>query len=107
MIRRPPRSTRVRSSAASDVYKRQIFTSFDSWREIRDFADELPQRYGKAQKEPFIKSGKKDLETSFTHEQLDGLRKNLHNVLWGGGGTDDNDVFSSLVNIILAKIQDE
>jgi len=83
------------------------FTSFDSWKEVRDFADELPERYGKAQKEPYIKGGKKDLETSFTHEQLDGLRKNLHNVLWGGGGTDDNDVFSSLVNIILAKIQDE
>ena len=83
------------------------FTSFDSWAEVRDFADELPARYGKAQKEPFIKGGKKDLETNFSHEQLDGLRKNLHNVLWGGGGTDDNDVFSSLVNIILAKIQDE
>ena len=83
------------------------FTSFDFWKEVRDFADELPERYGKAQKEPYIKNGKKDLETSFTHEQLDGLRKNLHNVLWGGGGTDDNDVFSSLVNIILAKIQDE
>ena len=83
------------------------FTSFDSWKEMRDFADELPERYGKAQKEPYVKNGKKDLETSFTHEQLDGLRKNLHNVLWGGGGTDDNDVFSSLVNIILAKIQDE
>src|SRR5665254_26122 len=27
MIRRPPRSTRVRSSAASDVYKRQV----DGW----------------------------------------------------------------------------
>src|SRR3989344_8947720 len=54
-----------------------------------------------------VKGGTKDLDTSFTHEQLDGLRKNLHNVLWGGGGTDDNDVFSSLVNIILAKIQDE
>jgi type I restriction enzyme M protein len=83
------------------------FTSFDSWKEIRDFADEIPERYGKAQKEPFIKGGKKDLETNFSHEQLDSLRKNLHNVLWGGGGTDDNDVFSSLVNIILAKIQDE
>lgn len=82
------------------------FKSFDSWKEIRDFADELPERYGKAQKEPYVKD-KKDLETSFTHEKLDGLRKNLHNVLWGGGGTDDNDVFSSLVNIILAKIQDE
>jgi len=83
------------------------FTSFDSWAEVRNFADELPVRYGKAQKEPFVKGGKKDLETNFTHEQLDALRKNLHNVLWGGGGTDDNDVFSSLVNIILAKIQDE
>ena len=83
------------------------FTSFDSWKEVRDFADELPERYGKAQKEPYIKGGEKDLEINFTHEQLDGLRKNLHNVLWGGGGTDDNDVFSSLVNLILAKIQDE
>ena len=27
MIRRPPRSTLDRSSAASDVYKRQLFTS--------------------------------------------------------------------------------
>lgn len=83
------------------------FTSFDSWKEIRNFADEIPARYGKAQKEPFIKGGKKDLETNFSHEQLESLRKNLHNVLWGGGGTDDNDIFSSLVNIILAKIQDE
>lgn len=83
------------------------FKSFDAWKEVRDFADELPKRYGKAQKEPYIKGGKKDLETNFTHDQLDGLRKNLHNVLWGGGGADDNDIFSSLVNIILAKIQDE
>ena len=83
------------------------FTSFDGWKEVRDFADEFPARYGKAQKEPYVKGGKKDLETIFTHEQLESLRKNLHNVLWGGGGTDDNDVFASLVNIILAKIQDE
>ena len=30
MIRRPPRSTRVRSSAASDVYKRQLFLTAKS-----------------------------------------------------------------------------
>jgi len=83
------------------------YTSFDSWKEERNFADELPARYGNAQKEPFIKGGKKDLETNFSHEQLESLRKNLHNVLWGGGGTDDNEVFSSLTNLILAKIQDE
>ena len=83
------------------------FPSFDLWKEKRDYSDTLPARYGLAQKEPFIKSGKKDLETKFSHKQLESLRKNLHNVLWGGGGTDDNDIFASLVNIILAKIQDE
>ena len=83
------------------------FPSFEEWKDVRNFTDELPERYGKAQKEPYIKGGKKDLDTSFTYEQLDGIRKNLHNVLWGGGGADDNDIFSSLVNIILAKIQDE
>jgi type I restriction enzyme M protein len=83
------------------------FTSFDAWKEVRDFADELPERYGKAQKEPYIKDGKKDLEINFNHEKIENIRKNLHNVLWGGGGMDDNDIFSSLVNLILAKIQDE
>lgn len=83
------------------------FTSFEKWKEIRDFADSIPARYNKAQKEPYIKGGEKDLLTDFNHSSLDSLRKNLHNVLWGGGGTDDNDIFSSLVNIILAKIQDE
>lgn len=83
------------------------FPSFEEWKDVRNFTDELPERYGKAQKEPYVKGGKKDLDTSFTYEQLDGIRKNLHNVLWGGGGADDNDIFSSLVNIILAKIQDE
>ncbi|AEI15422.1 type II restriction-modification enzyme [Flexistipes sinusarabici DSM 4947] len=83
------------------------FPSFDSWEKVRDFSDEIPARYGLAQKEPYVKGGKKDLETNFSKEQLDNMRKGLHNVLWGGGGTDDNDVFASLVNIILAKIQDE
>ena len=83
------------------------FASFDAWKEVRNFADELPKKYGKAQKEPYIKNGKKDLETSFNPQQLEAIRKNLHNVLWGGGSTDGNDIFSSLVNLILAKIQDE
>jgi type I restriction enzyme M protein len=86
---------------------RERFSSFDEWKDIRNYADELPEHYGKAKKEPFVKGSKKDLDKSFSHEQLDSIRKKLHNVLWGGGGTDYNDIFSSLVNIILAKIQDE
>ena len=83
------------------------FPSFASYKENRNFTDTIPARYGKAQKEPYIKGGEKDLETKLTHERLDSIRDNLHDILWGGGGTDDNDIFSSLVNIILAKIQDE
>lgn len=83
------------------------YSSFSDWEKARDFIDQLPARYEKAVKEPYIKGGKKDLEKNFDHAKLDNKRKNLHNVLWGGGGTDDNDIFSSLVNIILAKIQDE
>jgi type I restriction enzyme M protein len=51
------------------------FSSFDAWKDKRDYADELPTRYGVAHKEPFVKGGKKDLETNFTHEQLESLRK--------------------------------
>src|SRR5665811_908089 len=36
MIRRPPRSTRVRSSAASDVYKRQVCPPIGSVAQFRD-----------------------------------------------------------------------
>src|SRR5450756_669994 len=37
MIRRPPRSTQSRSSAASDVYKRQAFYDYpaEHWRHLR------------------------------------------------------------------------
>ena len=47
MIRRPPRSTRVRSSAASDVYKRQVpWPRFTPERQTAAAATETaPQRY--------------------------------------------------------------
>jgi len=42
------------------------YPSFESWKEERNYADELPAHYEKAQKEPYIKGGKKDLETQFS-----------------------------------------
>ena len=83
------------------------FNSFASWKDIREAVDEIPSNYGKARKHPYIKAGNKDLEKTYSADLFNNIRVNLHNVLWGGGGTDDNVVFSSLVNIILAKIQDE
>ncbi|MCA9496555.1 MAG: N-6 DNA methylase, partial [Nanoarchaeota archaeon] len=85
------------------------FHNYDAWEEALypSVSDEIPARYEKAQKEPYKKGSKRDLETNFSPETLNALRTNLHDVLWGGGGTDDNEIFSSLVNIILAKIEDE
>lgn len=89
------------------IIDNEKFSTYSDWQSTRDYVDTIPSRYGKAQKTPYIKGSSKDLEKNFTNETLIQLQKDLHNVLWGGGGTDDNDVFSSLTNLILTKIQDE
>lgn len=89
------------------IIDNEKYATFKNWETSRDFFTEIPESYGAAKKEPYIKGGTKDLETNFTVELLSSLQTDLHNVLWGGGGTDDNDVFSSLTNLILSKIQDE
>ena len=83
------------------------YPTFADWEIDRNCTNDLPLRYGKAQRKPYIKDSDKDLETNFTGEMLNQLQSDLHDVLWGGGGTDDNEVFASLTNLILAKIQDE
>jgi type I restriction enzyme M protein len=69
---------------------------------------ELTAGYGEPKKQPLIKGDEKyDLRTKINRIEIENLGRNLHNVLWGGGGTNDSEIFYSLVNIILAKIQDE
>ncbi len=82
----------------------EAYPTYADWEAERNFTNDLPARYGKAQHKPYVKDSDKDLETNFTGEMLSQLQTDLHNVLWGGGGTDDNEVFASLTNLILAKI---
>lgn len=89
------------------IIDNEKFPIYTDWEVSRNSTNTLPSRYGKAQKAPYIKGSSKDLEKNFSNDMLSQLQKDLHNVLWGGGGTDDNEVFSSLTNLILAKIQDE
>lgn len=89
------------------VIDREVYPTFSSWKYERNFANEIPSHYGLAVKEPYIKGGVKDLDKEYSKEQIDSIRNNLHNVLWGGGSISDNEIFNSLVNLILAKIQDE
>ncbi len=86
------------------------YPTFAEW-EIDGFisiGSELTAGYGEPKKHPLIKGDEKyDLRTKINRTEIESLGRNLHNVLWGGGGTNDSEIFYSLVNIILAKIQDE
>jgi len=85
------------------------FKDYEDWIDqgSPSIANELPAHYNEAKKERLTKGGKRDLRKRFEPNELKALATDLHNVLWGGGGTGDTEVFTSLVNIILAKIQDE
>jgi len=92
------------------IINRAKFTEFEQWDEEGrpSISNELSAGYGKPRKPVYKKGDKKhDLRINFTHKEIISLSNNLHNVLWGGGGTTDTEVFNSLVNIILSKIQDE
>lgn len=89
------------------IIDNEKYPSFADWELERNNTNTIPKRYGKAQRRPYIKGSEKDLEKNFSNEMLMQLQTDLHNVLWGGGGTDDNEIFSSLTNLILTKIQDE
>lgn len=103
-------TTKESNSSVGDeciIIDLEKYPTFESWNSSRNFTNTLPTNYGRALRKPYAKATDKDLEKNFTGEMLKHLQVDLHNVLWGGGGTDDNDIFSSLTNLILAKIQDE
>jgi len=98
------------------ILDKAIIIDFEKYRNYTDWendgfisiATELTAGYGEPKKQPLIKGHEKhDLRTKINREEIEDLGRNLHNVLWGGGGTNDSEIFYSLVNIILAKIQDE
>lgn len=103
------------SEINNDIFDRPIiidfgkYDTYEKWDEAGQpsIGNELAPKYGKPKKTPLVKGGAPDLIATLTRDELLALRTNLHDVLWGGGGTDDNEIFSSLVNIILTKIYDE
>lgn len=81
--------------------------SYELWKENREYTDTIPSNYGLAIKKPYVRGSDKDLELDYSESTINQLSVKLHDVLWGGGATSDNDIFSALTNLILAKIHDE
>lgn len=81
--------------------------TFARWkREGSPHVDDFPINYGEPTHEPFRNGGPHDLRTDVTRPELDRLRRQLHDRLWGGS-RDDNQIYAWLVRLFLTKIHDE
>lgn len=64
-------------------------------------------RFDRATKTPRIRGGARDLRRTADSKELSSLRKELHDVLWGGGSQSDTEIFRLLTRLLLAKVHDE
>lgn len=86
---------------------------YEAWDEAgQPLLEGIPARYGRAVKRRFGNVlGPTDehqpLDKAVTPEVFNRLQAELHDVIWGGGGTNNNEVFVYITKLILAKIYDE
>lgn len=83
------------------------FKNFEAWEEAgRPNLMSIPSKYGIVRKPTFVKGGPIDLRTDVKRDELQRIRRDLHNILWGGGKY-QNELFFNLVGLLLVKIYDE
>ncbi|HET9676089.1 MAG TPA: N-6 DNA methylase [Solirubrobacterales bacterium] len=86
---------------------------YEAWDEAgQPLLEGIPQRYGRAVKRrfgnvPAPSAEHQPLDRAVTPETFNRLQAELHDVIWGGGGTNNNEVFVYITKLILAKIYDE
>ena len=91
----------------------EAFPIFDFWDAAgQPITDVIPARYGRPKRKRFanvtVESEQfQPLDKTSTHAVFSRLREEIHNVIWGGGGTNNNEVFTYVVKLILCKIYDE
>ena len=89
------------------------FKTFEEWdRAGQPIVDALPARYGRPPVRRFANVDKetptsKPLDRAVTPETFARIRSEIHDVVWGGGGTNNNEVFVCITRLILCKIFDE
>lgn len=89
------------------------FPDFESWDQAgQPITDALPARYGRAAKKRYANVEQetdtlRPLDREATQDTFNRLRTEIHDVIWGGGGTNNNDVFVYITKLMLCKIFDE
>lgn len=81
--------------------------TFQRWeRSGRPHIEDFPVNYQEPTPIPYAPGTGRDLRNDLTRSQLERLRRELHNKLWGGS-RDDNQIYAWLVRLFLTKIHDE
>jgi type I restriction-modification system DNA methylase subunit len=89
------------------------FPDFEAWDKAgQPVVDTLPASYGRASKRRYANLDTdtdkfRSLDKAVSPETFSRLRSDIHDVIWGGGGTNNNDVFVYITKLILCKIFDE
>ena len=89
------------------------FKDFESWDSAgQPITDAIPFRYDRPRPKRFANvdvesSILRPLDKTSTQYVFSRLREEIHDVVWGGGGTNNNEVFTYIVKLILCKIFDE
>lgn len=89
------------------------YGDYDSWTAAgQPVSNVIPFRYGLAKKRRFAAVDAEDdsfkpLRKASDTSTFSKLREDLHDVVWGGGGTNNNEVFVTITKLFLAKIFDE
>ena len=89
------------------------FPDFDQWNLAgQPMTDAIPIRYSRPHVKRFanVDSESEDyrpLDKTTSAAVFNRLREEFHDVIWAGGGTHNNEVFTYIVRLLLCKIYDE
>ena len=95
------------------VISRDKWTSYSDWHDAGEPAgNTIPENYGKLIRRRYANievanSNMMPLDHSADENFFSSLVNDLHDVLWGGGGTSSNEVFATLTKLMLCKAYDE
>jgi len=83
------------------------FKSYEGWEDAgKPNLMLIPKEYGIVRKPVFVKKGTPGLRINVKKDELERIRLDLHQILWGGGKY-QNELFFNLVGLFLIKIYDE
>lgn len=89
------------------------YQTYDQWKEAgADSYNSIPKSFGEASKKLYANIDKPTAKYNILDEYVEDstfkqLNNEIHDVIWAGGGTSNNEIFVYIVKLLLCKIYDE